>query len=400
MPNKFNYFKKPLLIADALKNKLSLLIFIYDNQARCRFLFLFILNILLLKNSQACTVWGAVMPNEVLIAKNRDFYSENQKFAAKCNKGKYKFFGLYTENQKHLHEFNSIQKKAFLNSKPRSSAKLTLKMGINEVGLVVFTTAASTVPITKRHSTTKHYKQPMTIILENYATVAEIAKNTRLLFQGAKPINYIFADRNEAMVCEIGLNDNYKCDEYIRKDQTKPVIFAQTNHYVFAGLEQYNSTPIINQQTSYERFNTITELLKNNLTNLNFDQFINFSFNTQAKNDDPPAKFDQGYANTYQDNSIFRTFNSYPDRRNKNHPHSERSISAMIIELPKDINEPIKLYLRMINSVTDLNDKNYSQNIKYTAAVANLDQAINNPGAIKFEQKSCKRDINSKFCRT
>ena len=334
-------------------------------------------SILLNSMSNACTVWGAINPNELLIAKNRDFYPGNQKFEIIDNKGKFNFFGLYGDNQ-----YDNVY---------------TIKMGINEKGLTVFMTFASTIPINQRKAKIPYY-QVMENILANYSSVDSITKNSHTLFENSTPINYIFADRNKAAICEIGLENNFKCSTYIRSNTTQKSTFAQTNHYIIAGLEQYNLTPRINQQTSYYRYDQINKLMNNSANNLTFKQFINFSFNTEATNDNPSVEFDASYRNTYQDNSIFRTFNSHPDRKNKNHLNSDQNVSTMIVSLPMEKNRPIELYLRKINEIKDINDKNFTQNIKYSEAITTLNNALNSLASIKFIDKVCARNINSKVC--
>ena len=332
---------------------------------------------LLSSMSNACTVWGAITPNELIIAKNRDFYPGNQKFETIHNKGKYNFFGLYGDN-----EYDNVY---------------TIKMGINETGLTVFMTFASTLPIDQREAKIPYYKV-MENILGNFSSVDSISNNSQALFKDSTPINYIFADRNKAIICEIGLENNFKCSPYLRSNDSRTITFAQTNHYILTGLEQYNLTPKINQQTSYYRYDKINELMKNNLDALTFKQFINFSFNTEATNDNPPAEFDTDYSNTYQDNSIFRTFNSHPDRRNKKHQNSDQNVSTMIVKLPVEKNKPIELYLRKINDVKDTDDKSFIQNIKYSEATTTLSDAINHTDSIKYTEKACIRNINSSYC--
>lgn len=327
--------------------------------------------------SNACTVWGVIKPNELLIAKNRDFYPGNQKFEARHNKGKYSFFGLYGDNQ-----YNNIY---------------NIKMGINEAGLTVFMTFASTIPINQRGAKIPYY-EVMEKILSNYNNVDSIVKDSRTLFKDSTPINYIFADRNKAVICEIALENNFKCSPYIRNNNARTITFAQTNHYIIAGLKQYNITPKINQQTSYYRYDKINELMKDNLDSLTFKRSINFSFNTEARNDNPLPGFDTSYDNTYQDNSIFRTFNSHPDRRNKNHQNSDQNVSTMIIKLPINKNNPVELYLRKINDVKDMDDKNFTQSIQYSEATTTLNNALNRPNSIKYVNKLCVRNIHSKFC--
>lgn len=327
--------------------------------------------------ASGCTVWGAIYPKNLIIGKNRDFYPGNQQFRAIKKHGKYAFFGLYGDNQ--------------------YNGKYTIKMGVNEAGLVVFMTFASTIPFNKRSAEIPYYNV-MENILENYKDVDSIYKNSKQLFKNSTPINYVFATRNKALICEIGLNNNYKCLPYTRsKDNI--TTFAQTNHYIFSGLEQYNITPQINQQTSYYRLNKINELMHNNLHELDFDKFIEFSLNTEAVNDKPLAKFDKGFSNTYQDNSIFRTFNSHPDRKNKNHPNSDQNVSTMIIDLPTDKNKPIELYLRIINQIKDLDSSDFAQTIQYSVAKTTLRKAINNSDSIAFNKKSCIRTMKTVYCK-
>ncbi|MFO0319795.1 MAG: carcinine hydrolase/isopenicillin-N N-acyltransferase family protein, partial [Neisseriaceae bacterium] len=332
-------------------------------------------SILLIPVSNACTVWGAVTPNELLIAKNRDFYPGNQNFKVIKKKHKYSFLGLYGDNE---YDNNYV-----------------IKMGINETGLTVFMTFASSVPLKQRTAKVPYYKV-MENILKNYNNIDKVYNDSKELFKDSTPINYIFADRNKAMICEIGLNNEYRCIKYSRNNY-KVIPFAQTNHYLHVDLAKYNFTPRVNQQSSYYRYFKIRELMESNLNSLSFEKFINFSFNTEASNDNPLAKFDLGYNNTYQENSIFRTFNSHPDRKDKLHKNSDQGVSTMIVSIPIN-KKPIKVYLRIINSINDLNDKNFTQKIKYSEAITTLNHAINYPNAIKYNNKVCIRDKNTKTC--
>lgn len=327
--------------------------------------------------AHACTVWGAITPNEVLIAKNRDFYPGNQHFKTISNQGKYRFFGLYGDN-----EYDN---------------KYTIKMGVNQTGLVVFMTFASTIPLDQRKAKVA-YCQVMETILGNYNSVDVVYADSDHLFKDSTPINYVFADRNKAMICELGLKNNFQCATYARSNKSEPILFAQTNHYILPGLEQYNLTPQINQQTSYYRYDKIMNLLQQHSAALNFEKFINFSFNAEAKNDEPLAAFDKGYDNTYQDNCIFRTFNSHPDRKNGNHLNSDQGVSTMVVKLPVDQTKPVELYLRIIKKITDRKDKNYTQDVEYSAAITTLDMAISHPESIEYVEKSCVRTAQSKAC--
>jgi len=342
-----------------------------------------LLSTLVINTSQACTVWGAITSDEVLIAKNRDFNPGHQKFVTIKNNNKYSFFCLYADDQYNNH--------------------YTIRQGINEKGLLVLMTFASTIPVKLRSSKNTHFRIIQTI-LENYDTVDAVHKDSELLFQQGTPVNYIIADRHKAMVCEVGLHYEYHCQTYSKSiDSSKIMTFAQTNHYIFSELKKYNLTSVKNHQTSYLRLEKINQLMQDHLATLNLQQFINFSFNTTAVNDNPLAKFDKGYSTTYQDNSIFRTFNSHPDRRNKTRPDSDQAVSTMIVKLPMNQNgnqnKPIELYLRIIKNMTDLQDKKDTQIIQYSEAMTTLDTAIDHPSMIKYTQKSCKRDSQSIMCQ-
>lgn len=334
-------------------------------------IFIGFLSFTFISKTFACTVWGAILPNEILIAKNRDYYPEPQVFKTVKPKHGYAFFGLYGNNK--------------------------IKMGINENGLVVFMTFASTIPSKQRH-TKISYDQVMENILTHYDNVNEIKTNAKKLFHDSTPINYVFADRKQAMTCEIGLKNHFECRPYLRISHNITT-FAQTNHYLLPSLTRYNFTPVINQQTSYLREIKIVDLMNENIDALSFDKFIQFSLNTEAKNDSPSAKFDVGFNNTYQDNSIFRTFNAHPDRKNPDHVNSDQDVSTMIIELPKDKKKPIKLYLRIINAITDTYDKSDTQNIDYIEAVTTLDSALQHEDKIQYDKKSCQRNKDSISCK-
>lgn len=325
--------------------------------------------------SQACTVWGAIVDDRVLIAKNRDFYPGNQKFMT-MSSGHYKFFGLYGDNQ--------------------YDKKYTIKMGVNQTGLVVFMTFASTIPLKLRSAKIPYY-EVMEKILGNYRSVDDVYKDSKSLFKDSTPINYIFADRAKAMICEVGLKNDFKC-QVSAKRSDMPVTFAQTNHYILPAMAQYNLKPFVKQQTSYLRFNKINALLQENLSHLSFVKFRDFSFNTEAENDHPLAEFDSGFKNTYQDNSIFRTFNSQPDRKSPKNPMSDQGVSTMMVELPKNEQAPVNLYVRIVNHIQDKKDENFTQYVSYTEAATNLDTAINNPASIKYVKKSCQRNVSSKMC--
>lgn len=330
----------------------------------------------LISTSHACTIWGAISPNEILIAKNRDFYPGSQAFRSVKEKGKYTFFGLYGDN-----EYDKNHK---------------LKMGVNEKGLVVFMTFASTIPASQRHANIS-YDQVMEKILKNYQDIDSIYRDKEKLFRDSTQINYVFSDRNKAMICEIGLENHYQCQLYLR-EKNKTVTFSQTNHYILNNLVQYNITSVINQQTSYQRLIRINALMKNNMQHLDFQHWIDFSFNTEATNDNPPASFDLSYDNTYQDNSIFRTFNSHPDRKEPKHKNSDQNVSSMIVELPVDPSMPVRLYLRIIEKITDLNNQHDTQRIKYTMAITTLQMAIQHPEHIQYQYKTCQRDKKAAQC--
>ena len=160
----------------------------------------------------------------------------------------------------------------------------------------------------------------------------------------------------------------------------------------------YNLTDPVNQQTSYLRLHKINSLMQKYIDQLSFDEFIRFSFNTEAENDNPLAQFDRSYKNTYQDNSIFRTFNSHPDRKNPDHPNSDQAVSSMIVDIPQNTNKPIKLYLRIINKITDFNDSHYRQKVEYVEAYTTLQKIFSASTAISYVQKACERDKNSPQC--
>jgi hypothetical protein len=335
------------------------------------------INSLVCETANTCTVWGAITPNDLIIGKNRDFYPGSQRFKTINDQGKYRFFGLYGANQ--------------------SDVQATIKMGINQAGVVVFMTFASTIPLKQRTAKIPYYTV-MENILANYSDVDSIYRAKKQLFKDSTPINYVFADRNKALLCEIGLNNDYKCQIYNR-NKPAVVTFAQTNHYILHGLQQYNLTPKLQQQTSYFRLNKINELMQANLAELSLTKFIEFSFNTEAVNDNPLAKFDEGYANTYQDNSILRTFNSHPDRKNNDHVDSDQGVSSMLVELPRDKKRPIELYLRIIDQINDVNDAHFTQKIYYSETRTTLNTAINTPESIVFNAKSCLRNLTSKTCK-
>ena len=341
-----------------------------------RIIFLVLSFCLSMSTSHACTIWGAIKSNEILIAKNRDFYPGNQEFRVVQAQHKYAFFGLYGDNEYDKH--------------------YKLKMGVNEKGLVVFMTFASTIPDAQRHVKIS-YDQVMEKILQDYQDIDSIYKNKEKLFHDSTPINYVFSDRNKAMICEIGLENHYQCQLYTR-EKNKIVTFVQTNHYILNHLVQYNITPIINQQTSYRRLIRINALMKNNIKHLDFQHWVDFSLNMEATNDDPVTPFDTGYNNTYQDNSIFRTFNSHPDRKEHKHKNSDQNVSNMIVELPKDKTSPIKLYLRIIDKITDLKGEQDAQNIQYTMAITTLETAIQHSDNINYQKKTCVRNKTSIQC--
>ncbi len=254
----------------------------------------------------------------------------------------------------------------------------------------------STIPAAQRHEKIS-YDQVMEKILKDYRNIDAIYKDKEKLFHDSTPINYVFSDREKTMICEIGLENHYQCQHYLR-EKNKTVTFAQTNHYILSNLVQYNLTPVISQQTSYQRLVRINALMKNNMKHLDFQHWVDFSLNTEATNDDPVAPFDTGYNNTYQDNSIFRTFNNHPDRKEHKHKNSDQNVSNMIIELPKDKTSPIKLYLRIIDKITDLKGEQDTQNIQYTMAITTLETAIQHPDDIDYQKKTCQRNRSSAQC--
>jgi len=224
----------------------------------------FIFSFTLTWNAQelnACTLWAATGSSSAgggtLIAKNRDWIPDHtQELKVVTPKKGHPFLGLY----------------ALGNDEPGCKA------GANNAGLVIVSSAASSIPKAQRHKS-ETMTNLIPKLLSGCATVEEVLEK-HALFEG--PRNLMVADRKRVAVIEIGPGGSYATRTIEQGTIT------HTNHYLYDQLVAANVKIGISSKTRLER---IQQLLQDAAKPLSLPDFLAFS----TDRNDGPTK------------SIFRT---------------------------------------------------------------------------------------------
>lgn len=238
----------------------------------------------------ACTLFAAngdkwVKGGGTLIVKNRDWKPENQEMRLVEN-DTYRYYGIFTGN----------------------TDKMSLRGGINEKGLAVFSASASSVPKQQRQMA-EHAKQSILKVALGECTNVDEALTHTELFLGPKFI--LLADANKIAYIEIAPNGTYKI-----KEQTNGTL-AHTNHYLEPDL-QWANVKIGN--SSRIRYTRIEELLTSGHKPYTLQDFIAFS---QDQHDGP-------------DCSIWRIGST---------PQKTQTLAALAVYIPK--NKGPRLYIKI-----------------------------------------------------
>jgi hypothetical protein len=126
-----------------------------------------------------------------------------------------------------------------------------LKAGTNAQGLSIVS-ASSNIPSTQRQS------QPgmhgvMAPILRDYASVAAVVADAKVLFSHARANFFMLSDSKQTMTVEVGLQGRFAIK------QVDAGTLAHTNHYLDAELAQTYNSRI--GRSSATRLHRVTELL-------------------------------------------------------------------------------------------------------------------------------------------
>lgn len=211
--------------------------------------FLF-LSLLLLCRSwpiHACTLWAATgaacKGGGTLIAKNRDWIpDQTQEIRIMRPKDGHPFLGLYAIG----------------------SDEPGCKAGINDLGLVIVSSTASSIPKELRHRTGAT-RNLIPKLLSSCANVDEVLSKG-VWFSG--PRNLMIADGSRVAVVEIGPGSGYLVQSI------KEGTIAHTNHYIYDGLPSDN---IVMGVSSRKRLARIEELLSDAPKPFCFDDFLAFA---------------------------------------------------------------------------------------------------------------------------
>lgn len=242
--------------------------------------------------------WGK---NEsTFIIKNRDWRPEKQELRVIKSSGKLSYVGIFGEA-------------------PWEAEGWWTTSGINEKGLVIIISAASSVPATEE---TKNLWVPGGVVaplLANCSSVDEALQQDQWL---TYPQNLLLADNKEIALVEIGPNG----EKNIRR--TSKGYLAHTNHYL-ENPEWNLRTPTLSSIMRQER---IEELLQNGQNPYNRKELLEF------------ARDHVGSANS----SIFRTGET---------EKSTRTISTFAVEIPK--NGTPKIFFEVLGADRSLIEVNF-----------------------------------------
>jgi len=203
--------------------------------------------------AQACTLFAAageewVQGGGVLVSKNRDWTPEVQEMRLVTGKG-LKYYGLYSGKD----------------------GKLTIKGGVNEKGLAVFSATAGTIPKAEREKMPYYRGTLIGHLLSKYSTIDE-ALADRPVYLG--PRFLIMADRTKAAYVEIGPEGRMAVKE------TANGVLYHTNHYVAEDMLWANEKPA--GESSLARYERIGQLLSETAHPFTLDNFVTFSHDKNA----------------------------------------------------------------------------------------------------------------------
>jgi hypothetical protein len=182
----------------------------------------------------ACTLWGAAGTNAAggtIISKNRDWKPDHTQVLKMRRGGKgCAYFGLYAEG----------------------GTEPGIKEGVNEKGLTVITSSASSIPKSMRDNQPgKH--GVISALLSGYANCNEVLAKKDAIFPNARTMFVMISDRKKILMVEVGLEGKYA----LRTVENGPVV--HTNHFLEKKLAEFNIKIGSNSATRLER---IAHLMK------------------------------------------------------------------------------------------------------------------------------------------
>ena len=179
--------------------------------------------------AQACTLFGAqgsaVLGGETLLVKNRDWRPEYQEMRM-AQGPVYRYYGIYGGNEE----------------------KMTLKGGVNEGGLAVFSASASVLPRKERFT----MGRPIGVLRKILGSCNTVEQALTTIKNWGGPKFLLLGDASEIACVEVGSEGR------IRVRREKNGTLAHTNHYLSPEFQELNKKKAVSSHTRYDR---ITELL-------------------------------------------------------------------------------------------------------------------------------------------
>lgn len=254
----------------------------------------------------ACTLWAAsgdkVEGGGSLIAKNRDNRPDQ-------------YNTIKTIKPVQGYEYTALVR--------IHKSKSYVKAGVNEKGLAIISSTASSVEDDNNVHTVKNVCAE---ILAGCDSV-DAALGKKDIFSNAKPFNFMLADKSKIALVEIGPEGKF--ESKIVQNGT----LCHTNHYILDGMKWANEKKV--GRRSIERHKRIEELLNTHNAKFTLQDFIRFS---EDRNAGP-------------DNSIWRTGSS---------PRVSRTLAAWIIHIPEN-GKPL-VYLKTANPGEEIKTFTYKMN--------------------------------------
>lgn len=256
-----------------------------------------ILILLLTLNSSAfaCTAFGSISENSVIIAKNRDNNPDHQIIIVYSQPNKLKYLAL-----------------------SRQDIPTFVSAGVNESGLAVYNEV-----VTEHAIKTPIDYDLSKDILQNYSNVdAVISDLAKLVKSNPTPVFYQVADKNKAINLEIGKDGQYSYQVYTSEN------FAHTNSYIDKNLVKnfiYTDKIKARITDSDTRYTRINELLTKN-TDYSLDAFVQMGKDHNAGHND----------------SILRISDI-------SKPYSSRSLAFFAVELNRHNDNAPQVYIELYN---------------------------------------------------
>jgi isopenicillin-N N-acyltransferase-like protein len=241
--------------------------------------------------AHACTVWAAAgdktASSGTLLAKNRDRTPQRSELRVFTPTTGFRYFGLF---QVKGHRDFPVA-------------------GINEKGLALVSTTASSIPRQYRTLGGKNLNEK---ILTGFRSVDAVLENKEVFYKSL-PVFYIIADNSKTASIEVAPNG-----EFSIKVEDNGVLY-HTNHFTDPKLLWANEKL---GKSSLTRFDRIRNLLATHGPAFSLEDFILFS---EDQHDGP-------------DDSIWRTGSE---------PGKERTLATWIVSIPKD--SPATVYVKLAN---------------------------------------------------